>query len=598
MFKLKPRSAKTRKNKKTQSSKLAPETSPNQRQESLAQKRRAKEARNKLISLVTFSLFFAVLFGVPLALAVDVKTGILISLGIPCLILGYNYPRQAIWLFLIYLPFNGTVTYWIGGGNALFQLSKDVFYIPALIGLVQECRRKRKPILIPKKLMPTLGFLLFSALLTLLIVNGMKQFSLPACSSLSDYEKVLRDAAGNFILDQRGIVIKTPCLEGTPFMQGLLGLKVLMGYIPLIFCAYYLIEDKKKLLFLGRLLVTLAIICCVLGLAQYWMLKTGRCAGTEGIAEEFGLSGDALFKTNILAKCLVGGSVLYAPTYGVIRLPGTFVSPWHWSWFLVSNAAFSFATAFSDTSRVWRGAGIVSMVLLFINGIICGQRLAFALVPVIIVVLLILTGQFANLKRFIPLGIGLVILSVVALSFFNPDFIQQRVDSFVGRWNQSPPQAFIQNQIDFALRNQGGLLGKGLGTATNSARAFGPVSLIETFHPKLFYEVGLLGFIAFMVFITHLTLLTYKAYRSVRDKAIRSFASSFWVFVLIIGYFPYWYPLDTDPVAVYYWLIAGVIFKLPEIDKQEREKIASLEESESGDLPKKFKFGRKRLSAV
>jgi hypothetical protein len=45
-------------------------------------------------------------------------------------------------------------------------------------------------------------------------------------------------------------------------------------------------------------------------------------------------------------------------------------------------------------------------------------------------------------------------------------------------------------------------------------------------------------------------------------------------------------------------LIAGVIFKLPEIDKQEREKIASLEESESGDLPKKFKFGRKRLSAV
>jgi len=29
--------------------------------------------------------------------------------------------------------------------------------------------------------------------------------------------------------------------------------------------------------------------------------------------------------------------------------------------------------------------------------------------------------------------------------------------------------------------------------------------------------------------------------------------------------------LDVDPVAVYYWFFAGVLFKLPELEKQEKE---------------------------
>ncbi len=37
--------------------------------------------------------------------------------------------------------------------------------------------------------------------------------------------------------------------------QGIMGLKVLMGYIPLIFCSHYLIRDRQDLLFMMRLLV-------------------------------------------------------------------------------------------------------------------------------------------------------------------------------------------------------------------------------------------------------------------------------------------------------------------------------------------------------
>ena len=539
-----------------------------ERKKQLALKRERQQSLQKFVSTTVSSILLSSILSIFVSIIVGIKTAILIGLGIPIFLLSFRYPRQALWAFLIYLPFSGTIVYSsIGQGNALFQLAKDVFYVPALLGLLYECNRKRQPILIPKKLLFSLGILLFFALLTLFFVNGMKEF-LPTCDSLSEAERFLRDASGEWIINPNtGEAISTPCKRGKPFLQGILGLKVLIGYIPLIFCARYLIEDKKKLFFLGRLLVTLAIICCSLALIQFWMLKTGRCEGTQGL----GASGIDLFKPNLDAKCLVGGSLLYSPSQGVIRLPGTFVSPWHWAWFLVSNAAITYTVAFSDTSRFWRIAGLGGMALIFINAIICGQRLAFGLVPAMFLILAILTGQIANFKRFIPLGLGLGIMLFLGLSFINPDFIQERVDSFVGRWNTSPPHLFIMQQFNFVIQNQRGILGFGLGKATNATRVFGPVSLVETFHPKLLFEMGIFGLLAFMAFLTNLLVLAFKDYRSLKDRSLFNFGASFWVFLLIITYLPYWYPLDTDPVAVYFWLFAGIIFKLPEIEKQEKE---------------------------
>jgi hypothetical protein len=350
------------------------------------------------------------------------------------------------------------------------------------------------------------------------------------------------------------------------FLQGILGLKVLLGYIPLIPCAYYLIRHKQDLLFCGRLHAILAIICCTFGLIQYQMLSMGICNGTRG------LSGDDLFKATLDAKCLVGGSLVFSPEVGMVRLPGTFVAPWQWAWFLISNAVFSFAPAFNETSIFWRIIGLVSMALVFVNAVISGQRIALALVPTLTVILLILTGQVANLKRFVPIAIGLGLVLVIATAA-NPAIVQERIDSFVSRWNASPPQAFIVNQFHeshHALKGQ--LMGKGVGKATNSTRVFGNARLIETYYPKLLYELGYPGMFAFLAMALHLTFITFKAYRSVKDKHLRGYGASFWVFILFISINTYYYPLDVDPVAVYYWFLAGVILKLPDIERQEEEK--------------------------
>ncbi|WRH64897.1 MAG: hypothetical protein RSE13_12865 [Planktothrix sp. GU0601_MAG3] len=254
------------------------------------------------------------------------------------------------------------------------------------------------------------------------------------------------------------------------------------------------------------------------------------------------------------------------------------MAPWQWAWFLIANAFFTFASAFSDPSPLWRMTGLVGMALVFVNAVISGQRIALALVPVVTIILLVLTGQVANLKRFLPIlaGLGLILGIAVAA---NPTFLQERVDSFVSRWNASPPTDFISEQFGHSSGGQKGILGKGLGRATNAARIFGKTALIETYYPKLIFEIGPIGVAGFLYLVTTMVVIGFKSYRSVKDKNLRSFGASFWVFVLIISYNTYYYPLDVDPVTVYYWYFAGVLFKLPEIDREERKKLI-----EAGEL--------------
>ncbi|MBR8830489.1 MAG: hypothetical protein N5P05_000037 [Chroococcopsis gigantea SAG 12.99] len=542
-------------------------------------KRETQEKIQKLITVASVSIFLGVIFAVPVGYLTDnFKYGIMTVVAVTALILSYFYPRTSLWTFLVYLPFNGTVVYWLGDGNTILQISKDVLYFPALIRLVVDCKKQKQPILVSKVIIPGLAIFLTFALLTFVVVNVQQQFYI-SCDLVSE----------RWVIGPDGRNYLYPCREGSPVLGGLLGLKVLIGYIPLIFCTYYLIKDINCLRFMLRLMVTVAIIACVLGIIQFWFLRTGICQGTRGA------SGDDLYKATLAAKCFVGGSLIYSPEVGMIRLPGTFVSPWHWGWFLVSNAIICFAASFSEVSKWWRSLGILALSLVFINAVICGQRLAFIAVPLIITVLIVLTGQITNFKRFIPIAIVVGILLAVGVLLVNPDFAQQRLQSAINRWNNSPPLLFIQQQIEYSTDRYYSFLGWGLGKATSSARVFWPVIFLETFFAKLIYEMGYVGFVAFLIFITSLVYATFMVFIKIRDPNLRTIGGSFWLFMVIVAYVPYWYPLDTDPVGIYYWTFAGVIFRIPVIEKQQKEQ-ALAQSDNPRDEKKLLKLKRKNIS--
>ncbi len=469
------------------------------------------------------------MIGFVVGLAAGIRPGIGTFIGTLCTTLSFKYPRHALWAFLIYMPLSGSVTYALGS-SPLLQLAKDGFYIPALFGVIQYCRREKLPVLIPRQMVAPVGILLGLCLMTLLVVNGGQQLN--------------------------------PAPRGQPILMGILGLKVLMGYMPLVVCAYYLLRDRRDLLFLMRLTVMMILACCALAFVQYVLLKTGYCPGTRFA------QGPELYRASLNARCFVGGALLYTPQFNQIRLPGTFVAPWQWGWFLISGAFLAFATAFSDPRAQWRTAGLISLASVFIMAVLSGQRVALILVPAVFITLLVLTGQVVNLKRFIP---GAAVLGAVLgyAALRNPDILSRRVESLQSRWEASPPHLFILEQFQRSLNHQD-LLGNGLGRATNAARTLGDTELIETYYPKLLYEIGVLGTLTFLVLVTMLTVLTFWAYRSTRDRTLRSYGAALWLFVLFISYNTYYYPLDVDPVAVYYWFFAGVVLKLPELERQER----------------------------
>ncbi|HEY9804476.1 MAG TPA: hormogonium polysaccharide biosynthesis protein HpsL [Leptolyngbyaceae cyanobacterium] len=524
--------------------------------EQLAQKRKATKARKELISTLTTVTFVSLFAGLLAFLVVGIKTAVPVVLGIIVMSLCYKYPRMGLIGFLIYVPFGGTITYYIGN-SPILQLAKDAFYFPALIAIWQACRRQKLPLIFPPAIRTPFFILLGVCLLTLLFVNGAQQFSPP---DLGPFKQ-----APNEI----------------PLGMGILGLKVLIGYLPLIACVYYLMKDKKDFLFISRLQVVLILVCCALGIVQFLLLRVGICEGTRNA------TGDALFKATLEARCYFGGALVYSPDEGMIRLPGTFVAPWQWAWFLISSTFLAFATGFSDPSIIWRLISLGSMAGIFINAVISGQRIALALVPVCFVILLILTGQIGNLKRFIPIGVGLAFLLGIAMAS-NPAVVQERIDSFSSRWEASPPQAFIVQQFEDSLGSSNNILGNGLGRATNSARTLGSTRLIETYYPKLLYEVGIVGTLGFLALVTTITVAAFKTYRSIKNRNFRTYAAALWVFILFISYNTYYYPLDVDPVAVYYWFFAGILFKLPEIDKQERENADTPEKNKKKGLQLKF----------
>ncbi len=491
--------------------------------------RQAAKARQALINFTLGSFAGCAFLGLLLSLVLDPKLGVAAAVGLLCIVLSYKYPRHAIYAFVLYMPFSGTVIYALGGSGIL-QLAKDAFYIPALIAVFQFCRSQRLPFLLPKGISIPLWILLTTSTMTMLLVN------VPQHMSGDGSEK--------------------------PILMGILGLKVLIGYLPLITCVYYLIRTREDMYLFLRMQVVVVLVCCGLAFIQYMMLRTGRCEGT--VAE-----GGALFRASLDARCFVGGSLLYAPEQGQIRLPGTFVAPWQWGWFLISATFFAFGTTFNDRNLLWRAVGIVSLLGVLMMAVLSGQRIALALVPVSLGVLLVLTGQIAKLKRLIPIGVVIFFLASFLIAR-DPGAVQERLDSFEDRWNASPPTAFITQQINWAIREQRGFMGRGVGRATNSARMFGDTELVETYHSKVLYELGPLGLASIMLLYTVLTLITFVSYRKIKNPDLRGYGASMWVFVLFISYFPYYYPLDVDPVAVYYWMAAGIVLKLPEIDQQER----------------------------
>jgi len=502
--------------------------------------------RPLLIAITTaltliISIFLGILFK-------DFRATLLGFLLIPGMLVAWRNPRLGLLIMLIYLPFSSTIAFawakvFIVKGNLikytnaypLYKIAKDAFYVPALAKILgttdtlQKLSPKIKPFLI------ALTILVVSVLITFFFVN-------------------LKDPANS------------------SFLRSLIGLKLMLGYIPLVLCGYYLVQEQKDLWIVTRLLIILIVICSSLCLIQYFLLTQGICAKNFTLSEVAPRVELEKFypsirdKTTLKAQCFVGGSLLYNPGWGLIRLPGTFSDPWQWGWFLISSSFITYAAVFSDPSRRWRVISWVAIALVVLATLVSGQRIALLAVPVFYLLLFLLTQKYNRWLVIKLIAIG----TVSTLVFTQISFIQQKWADLVARWTYSPPTELVREQFQWLIPRYLSPFGQGLGKASGAARRLvsedDQLRLVEIYSVKLIYEIGWIGFLAFMAVTTILTILTFKACISLKTPSLRHWATCFWVFVLFISFNPYYYPLAVEPVSVYYWLFAGIILKLPAIE--------------------------------
>ncbi len=120
-------------------------------------------------------------------------------------------------------------------------------------------------------------------------------------------------------------------------------------------------------------------------------------------------------------------------------------------------------------------------------------------------------------------------------------------------------------------------VGLGSGMATGPARfafnsaeeAAANAAGIESFYAKAVYELGLAGLVIVVGLFLSLLWRGFKAFRRLKDPELRLCSGSILAFLIgIMVYLLKGAVIDYDPTNVYFWLFAGILMKLPQLDQK------------------------------
>lgn len=354
------------------------------------------------------------------------------------------------------------------------------------------------------------------------------------------------------------------------YMVGLIGLKVWLFYMPLYVLGYYLINDKAQLIRLSKILLMLGMIPAIFGIVQAQLIYMGDA----GLA--YALYGTAASDaTQLFARFEgAGGS-------GLVRIPSLFTFPLQYSAFLFALLAVCYALYmgseyFRQTRTIYALAlGIITVALMT-----SGVRAVYILLPGFLVLALLLSGKSGQVTKSITSLFALIPLALVTIVFFLQTsleiFIEFILSIIIGYLSPSGDVSLV-NQFEYALNNT--WFGMGTGMSTVQARYLLSMGVgtymnmvygagVESFPGKAILEIGVPGLILVVVLFGWILISSYRQIGKLQDPLLRGFGVSLFAFlVVMIAWLYKGAVLDYDPMNVFFWLFAGVLFKLPTLEK-------------------------------
>lgn len=344
---------------------------------------------------------------------------------------------------------------------------------------------------------------------------------------------------------------------------GLIGAKVWLMYIPLALLGYHFVRTKADLRRVLFVMSAAGVLPLVIGIVEGLLINSSR----GGIV--YGLYGDAAGAvTQEFAD--VGGA-----NASISRVPSTFSFVAQYYLFTISMVAVAYGywRGFLSYSLRTAGIGALLFMLVVLASVLSGARGAIVAVPAMLVVVLLLDGMSVRTLLWLP-GVAVVSLAVAAavfgtsLSALLTDVVAHGISELVLNTAQGFNQALSQT-----------LVGLGPGVDTIGARyalpAINPYELVggavkESWWVKLLLELGVMGLAAGVVLLGAIFVRAITVHRRLADPQLRSVAAGIVAligFVLIFNFKGSY--LDLDPTNVYFWLLVGILLKLPTLDQQD-----------------------------
>ena len=428
--------------------------------------------------------------------------------------------QRGIYALLVYLPIAGVVTLslspWQGSPLLNPVLYKDWFFVlPMYLGYLASLvlRREHLPRLPP---LITLSLLALSLLVFAQVAN-----------------------------------------PGVPnVLTALIGAKVWLFYIPLYLLTYSLVTCERSLWLLFRLLVVLAVLPCIFGVLEYLLAQSlGHAATMHAI-----YGAVAAQATQGYTSFQIGGGILS-------RIPSTFTFITQYFGFTLAMLVPSYVVWRSDPSARWRRLGQWTLAIVAVASLLSGARGAFIFVPLLLGLMFGLDRGFSGVLR-AGLYVSVALASALAISRMGARALFDHVTELFFIYAVETAYGDLVRAIVLSP------LGTGTGTNTGPARyAFDRPEFfiaIQNYYAKAAYELGIPGLLLVCALFVVLIREGFRVRRQLKGTGLYVAACAILGFILTMALnsFKGWL-IDLDPVNIYFWVFAGVLAKLPFLDRPE-----------------------------
>ncbi|HJQ60556.1 MAG TPA: hypothetical protein VJ890_26865 [Vineibacter sp.] len=341
-----------------------------------------------------------------------------------------------------------------------------------------------------------------------------------------------------------------------------IGLKVWLFYIPMLLVGISFIRREADLRNIMRALVVAAWIPWTTGIVMYL--------------------GSALYDYEATMKFFYGDYARHATqqfasfhSYGaeLFRIPGSFQFNSQYGVFCFLMLFPMFMLLEIERSRAWRAFVWASMMMGLVAGFTSGARGNFVFMPLIVVIVQFFKFRARGAVQAI-VGLGVALFAALSMAGIDGGKIYGEAAGLTARYGEDIAVMGIVDALD-----RGGLFGLGVGANTGAARHGHDAAmatlmhdkglLIENYYGKALVELGAVGFLVVLgcLGLSFLYCLQMQLRLTLRPlKGVAACGTAMVVFTMLTS-FKGW-ALDTDPMNYYYFLLLGVVYALPVVERQ------------------------------